>query len=132
MMITQSIRAAALEIANRFMGTPDTALSGKNGKFHVHAFVVFTPNYGADHDIFARLRRSREVKLLGPGDEEQAPSVYFGAILGAQQGEAMNRSITIPGFASSSCNPEKHLFAGLDGDLGRAQPGHLVTAVAVG
>src|SRR5579863_3124210 len=123
---------AAVQIAIRFIATPDYTLSGKNNKFHIHAFVVFTANHSADDDVLARFRRSDEMKLLRSGLEEQIPSLNFGSVLGAQKSETMNRSIAIPGFASASRHVQGHRFAGLDGDLRRALPGDLVAAVAVG
>ena len=72
------------------------------------------------------------MKFLRPGPKEQAPAFNFSAILGAQQREAVNRSIAIPGLASSSRDSQKHRFAGFDGDFGRTLPSYLVAAVAVG
>ena len=58
--------------------------------------MILTANDGANHHVFAGLRRRRQRKLLNAGLEQQIPTGNSGAVFGAQQGEAMNGTVPIP------------------------------------
>src|ERR1051326_1022204 len=125
-----NIPAAYNRIARIMNQPPDP--SRKHGELHVHAFVFFTANYGANDFIFARFRRSGKLKFLLARLEQEVPSFDMASILGSEQGEAVDRAIAVPGFASTCGHAQEQLLAGLDGDLRSALSGDLVATVAVG
>src|SRR5262249_47573126 len=100
-------------------------------ELHMHAFMVFTANYGTYHFILARFVRSGEEELLLTWLEQQVPSFHSGSILGSQQGEAMYRSVAIPRFTPVRGYPQEHLLACLDRDFRGMQPSHLIAAVSI-
>jgi hypothetical protein len=106
--------------------------SWQHGELHVHAFVVFTANHSADHYIFPRVGRGRKSKLLQPWLKQQIPSLNLGSILGSEQGEAVDRSVSIPRFAPASGYSQNYWLSSLDRYLGSAFAGDLISAVAVG
>src|SRR5580692_851633 len=93
--------------------------------------MIFAANHRTYNLVRARLAGSRKREFLLPRLEEQIPPVHPGPVLGSQQREAMNRTIAIPRLAPVCRDPQKHLLAGFDGDLGTRKSRNLVTAVAV-
>src|SRR5579863_211396 len=85
-----------------FINSPAAIALRQHRKLHVHALMIFTANHGTDHFVRARLGGSGEQKFLRPGLEEQVPPIHPGAVLGSQQGEAMNRTVAIPRFSPVS------------------------------
>src|SRR5271170_8002030 len=94
--------------------------------------MVFAADNCTYHFVLARVAGSGEVKFLLSRFEQQIPPVHSGSILSPQNGEAMNRSIPIPGLASARGNSEKDLLSRLHRDLGSALAGNLVPAVTIG
>src|ERR1700727_2433783 len=98
----------------------------------MHAFMVFATNHGTDHHILTRFGRSCKKKLLHSELEKQIPPLNPCSILRAQQGKAMNRTVSIPRFTSVRSHPQQNLFTRLDSNFRRALASDLVPAVAVG
>ena len=94
--------------------------------------MVFTANYSANYYVLPWFEWSCKLEFLLAGLEKQVPSFHSRSILASQQGEAVNRSVPVPGFASARSYSQKHLFSGLDCNLRSALSGNLVAAVAVG
>src|ERR1700745_2022256 len=86
---------------------------GEDRKFQMHAFMVFTADNRTDGFVLARLIRRGKQKFLRARLEEQVPPIDFAVILGAQEREAVNRSVTIPRFTLARGDPKDELFSRL-------------------
>src|SRR5262245_45972537 len=76
-------------------------------KLHVHSFVVVAANDGAQDLILAGLGRRDQRELLRARLQLQVPARDLGAVLGAEQGESVDRSITVPRFALARRNSQQ-------------------------
>jgi hypothetical protein len=94
--------------------------------------VIFTANYRTHHNIFTGLRGRDQLKLLLTGPQQQVPALYFRTVTGAQQGEAMDRSVPIPRFCLVRQNAKQDRLANLQGDFQLAPDRRFIATIFIG
>jgi len=104
----------------------------QNFKLHAHAFVIPTADDGAYNFVFAGCGRCIDAEFLHALLKFKVPTGNPGVVFGAKKCEAMDGTITIPGFAFMGFNAKQERFACLHRNFRPALTGDFKMAVGIG